>query len=127
MGSKNRLEYHVVLSTKWHRPALAGLEEKLYAALEHAAFGQEFEFVEMGSEKGTHVHLIVRARPTLSVEQIVDRIKQLTTWELWAKERPTLEKYYWDGKRRLWSKGYFVDSLGRVSRDVILDYVRRQA
>lgn len=127
MGSKNRLEFHLVFSTKYHNAALLGLEQSVYAAMRNAARGQQFDIVEMAVDKGTHIHLVVRLRPSLSVEQVVSRLKQLTTLELWSKHEDELVKKYWAGKKILWSKGYFAESMGKVSRDVVLDYVRKQA
>lgn len=127
MGSKTQLTYHLIFVTKYRKPALLGIEERVYAALEHAARGGLFSITEMGVDLGNHVHLVVEAEPTVSVAQIVRRLKQLTTLELWATSRPELSQFYWGKKRRLWNEGYFAGSVGSVSRESVLDYVRRQA
>lgn len=127
MTSLTRLDYHLVFVTKYRRPALAGLESSIYTAFRNAARGGKFEILEMGCDLGNHVHLVVRADPTVSISQLVRRLKQLTTLELWASEGPRLKKHYWKKKRLLWSNGYFASTVGAVSRDVVLDYVRKQA
>lgn len=73
-----------------------------------------------------HVHVVVSVHPSLSVSTVVSRLKQLTTYWLWLVEEEELSKYYWGSKRLLWSGGYFAESIGRVSRDTVLDYVRGQ-
>jgi len=79
--------------------------------------------VAMGVETGNHVHLVVRISPSVCVSEVVGRLKQRSTFDLWASHEGVLKKHYWSGKRLLWGGGFFVDSVGRVPRGVVLDYV----
>lgn len=126
MASKNRLEAHVVLTTKYRRPVLTGLEEAIYDSFLKAEFGQQWEILAMGVEDGNHVHLAVRYHPTVALSDIVSRVKQRSTFDLWESHCSFLRKTYWREKRLLWAKGYFADSIGAVPRDKILAYVTKQ-
>lgn len=84
----------------------------------------EFRIVAIGVDKD-HVHLVVKAKPSLSPLMIVRRLKQMTTTELWKTEEKHLKQYYW-GKRKLWSGGYFCSTVGQVSEDKVLEYVKNQ-
>lgn len=123
---KNRLRYHVILSTKYRRSCLSGVESVVYDSFRNAEARSDFRVVEMGIDDGDHIHLVIKSKPSLSPEQIVRRLKQLTTHDLWAREASHFKKFYWK-KKVVWSSGYFVSTIGSVSDKVVLDYVRKQA
>lgn len=126
MGTRTRLEYHLGFSTRHHKPSLLGLESDVFQAMDNAARGQQFEILEAAIDKSTHIHLIVCLRPTISIQQVVDRLKRLSNLELWSNHEAQLKKSYWTGKRALWDKEYFAESISKASRDVILNYIRQQ-
>lgn len=123
---KNRLRYHIILSTKYRRDCLRGIESSVYAVFKQIELKSDFKIVEMGIDNGDHIHLVVKSKPSLSVDQIVRRLKQLSTADLWSREEFHLRNFYWK-KRVLWSSGYFVSTVGSVSDKVVLDYVKNQA
>lgn len=124
--AKNRLRYHIILSTKYRRGCLSGIESTVYDVFRGVEGKSDFKIVEMGIDEGDHVHLVVKTKPSLSPDQIVRRLKQLSTRELWVRESLHLKRFYWK-KKVLWSSGYFVSTVGSVSDKVVLDYVRTQA
>lgn len=126
MASRNRIEVHVVLTTKYRRTALRGLEKDIDASFARAAKGQDWTIVAMGVEDGNHVHVVLRLHPSVAVSDAVARLKQYSTFDLWEKRAASLRPFYWKKKRLLWGSGYFVDSVGRVPREKILAYVRKQ-
>lgn len=125
MSSKNRIETHVVLTTKYRRKALFGVEELLKESFQRSCFGQKWDVIASGVEDGNHVHLAIRSHPTIAPSEIIARIKQITTHDLWEKEKEHMKKFYWKKKRLLWGNGYFIDSIGRIPRDKVLDYVSK--
>ena len=117
-----------MLVTKYRKRALAGIESTVETALRAAARNGQFELVEFGCGGGDHVHCVLRLEPTVSVAQVVRRLKQLTTLHLWAVEQKALRKYYWRKDRRLlWSSGYYCATVGDVSKSTVLEYVRKQS
>lgn len=122
--SKHRLEYHIVLTTKYRKKCLSEIEGKVKESFFRAS-DSKLRVSEVGIDQ-VHVHIVVSVHPSLSVSTVVSRLKQLTTYWLWSVEGESLSNYYWGSKRLLWSGGYFAESVGRMSRDTILDYVRGQ-
>ena len=122
--SKHRLEYHIVLTTRYRKKCLTTIEDKVKESFFRSS-SSKLRVSEVGVEQD-HVHVVVSVHPSLSVSTVVSRLKQLTTYWLWLVEEEELSKYYWGSKRLLWSGGYFAESVGRVSRETILDYVRGQ-
>lgn len=125
--AKTRLRYHLIFSTKYRRKCLLGTEQQVYAAMRAAEQVSHFTIVEMAVDLGDHIHLVVEVKPSLSLEQVVRRLKQLSTWELWATESNHLKKYYWGSQKLLWTHGYFASTIGAVSDQVVLEYVKKQA
>lgn len=122
--SKHRLEYHIVLTTKYRKKCLSEIEGKVKESFFRAS-DSKLRVSEVGIDQD-HVHVVVSVHPSLSVSTVVSRLKQLTTYWLWSVEGESLSNYYWGSKKILWSGGYFAESIGRVSRDTVLDYVRGQ-
>lgn len=125
--SVTRLRYHVILSTKYRKPISTVLSEKEVISLLESAVSKcsGVKLIACGFDKD-HVHLVVDISPKWSVSQVVGRIKQLSTYDAWAKYADELSDFYWGKKRMLWSSGYFCESIGNVSEEKVLDYVGGQ-
>jgi len=76
-----------------------------------------------GNIRRDDVHLLVGVPPSLSVSKLVQRIKGVTSRKL-LQENRGLNKAYWG--RHLWSRGYFVASIGDVTDEVIARYIENQ-
>lgn len=123
---KGRLTYHFVFATKYRRKSLLGLEQDVYASVSKLALKSEFKVLEMAVEDGGHLHLVVEAKQTVSPEQIARWIKQRTTFDLWRLHSSVLSKFYWKGKKVLWSGGYYCGTVGNVSTSTVIEYVKKQ-
>ena len=88
------------------------------------ADGSEFE-IEVMETDVNHVHFLIRYIPRLSISQIVRRLKQESTRQIWILYPTILRKQYWYQKL-LWSDGYFVCSIGEASPDTIREYILNQ-
>lgn len=126
MGSKTNLRYHLVLTTKYRRPALKGIEQDVYAAFRQVESFSEFTIQVMGIEGGNHIHLVLRASPTYSIASLVNRIKGMTLRILWDQCSDHLSAYYWGHSKKLWHGAYYCDTTGNVSSDAVLNYVKHQ-
>jgi REP element-mobilizing transposase RayT len=79
--------------------------------------------LEIGTDKD-HVHFLVQSVPNYSPTKLVQIIKSLTAREIFHRV-PTIKKRLWGGE--LWSKGYFISTVGRHgNEEVIREYVRQQ-
>ncbi len=125
--AKTHLRYHVILATKYRRKALSGIETDTYDTFRSVEADSAFRIIDMGIDNGDHIHLVLKFRPALSVEQVVRRIKHLTTTRLWTTHEHHLRQHYWGTKKKLWSGGYFASTIGPVSEQTVLAYVQKQA
>lgn len=70
-----------------------------------------------------HLHMMIFYSPNVSVAQIVRRLKQITTNDIWKKF--DLSYHFWKEKT-FWSDGYFVCSIGNASEETIRNYIENQ-
>lgn len=124
--SKTRLHYHIVLATKYRKKVLNLIEcEEIIK--ESVSQCQGTQLRDYGVENTyDHIHLVISLKPSVSIGSFVKRFKQLSTHKAWAENAVELGKVYWGNKKRLWSSGYFAESLGCVSEDIVLEYVKNQ-
>ena len=126
MGSVTNLKYHVVLTTKYKKPALLGIEQSVYQAFRHVEAVSDFTILDMNVEGGSHIYLAIKMSPRFSVDSMMNRIKGLTLHYLWQEESDHLSKFYRGTKRKLWHGAYFCATLGDVSKDTALNYIKKQ-
>mgnify|MGYP004559098191 CR=1 FL=1 len=82
--------------------------------------------VELMETDKDHMHLLINYDPKVSVLQIVRRLKQETTFELWKVHEAYLKKHFWK-EHVFWSDGYFACSIGEgASYDIIQKYIKNQ-
>lgn len=72
-----------------------------------------------------HIHLLVRSEPKVSVLSIVRALKSISTRNIWKDYYSELRKEFWY-RNMFWSRGYFVCSIGNVSYDTMVKYIKEQ-
>lgn len=88
--SKHYLKAHIILVTKYRRNILVGqLNDDIKQIFQSIANGSEFEIEVMESDID-HIHFLIRYIPRLSVSQLVRRLKQESTRQLWLLYHTTL-------------------------------------
>ena len=122
--AKVHIRYHIILSTKYRKDILVGIEYDVEKAFMDLSNRCNFKIIKIGIDKD-HVHLLIKSCPSLSILQIVRRLKQLSTKELWKTKENHLKKYYCK-KKILWSKGYFCSTVGEASEKTIEEYIKNQ-
>lgn len=122
--SKTRLVYHIIFSTKYRRKALEPIFESVLESVKYAESKSSFKILYMNTD-GDHLHLLVKCKPTFSVDQIVRRMKQFSTVFLWEKQGEYLSKFYWK-RHQVWTGGYFAATVGDVSEKNVAKYIKNQ-
>jgi len=123
--SKYLLKVHIVLATKYRKKLLKGsLDEDMKQIIFELSKGQKWNIDTMQSDID-HIHILVDYQPTISVFEIVHRIKQLSTFRIYKRYSNFLKKYYW-AENTFWSDGYFACSTGDASTETIMEYIRTQ-
>lgn len=117
------LKYHVVWITKYRKPVLnEEIGTRTRDIIRQICASLDVEILK-GSIRRDHVHLLVSMPPTVSVSKLVQRIKGVTSRKL-LQENQGLNRAFWG--RHLWSRGYFVASIGEVSEEIISKYIEEQ-
>lgn len=123
--AKTSLRYHIIFSTKYRKKALTNIHSTVLEAFRYAEKNSSVRIIEMNTDED-HIHLLITFKPALSIEQVVRRLKQLTTHYLWEREESHLREHYWGAKKRLWTGGYFCATIGEASESTIVNYIKNQ-
>lgn len=120
--TKFLIVYHIILVAKYRHPILNLFNIKdIFKTIE-----KESDFIILEMEVDiNHIHLLIQSVPKYSISQVIRKLKQESTIISWMKHHEILHKYYWK-RKVLWSKGYFVCTIGNASKDVIQKYIRNQ-
>ena len=94
MGARTTLIYHVVLTTKYRRKALLGIEQETYKAFRKIEAHSSFKILDMGIGDRNHIHLVVKSSPQYSVSGIVNRLKGWSLYHLWNNSSEHLSSFY---------------------------------
>ena len=124
-GSHTRydLKIHIIWITKYRKPVLyCQVVQRLRDLVREICKGEDVHILR-GHVSKDHVHLFVSKPPGLSESKLVQRIKGKTLYKMMG-EFKTLQKQFWGC--HLWAIGYFVASIGNVTDEVILEYIKNQ-
>lgn len=124
--SKYSLKAHIVFVVKYRKKLInKDIDFFLKTKIKQIEDRSDFRIELMETDKD-HIHLLEDYDPKVSIVQIVRRLKQETTFELWKVHESYLKKHFWQ-ERTFWSDGYFACSIGEgVSYDTIQEYIRNQ-
>lgn len=118
------LKYHIVWITKYRKPVLSEeIGKRVRDIVRQICTSLDVEIIK-GNIRRDHVHLLVSMPPTESVSKLVQRMKGVTSRKL-LQENQGLNRAFWG--RHLWSRGYFVASIGEVSEEIISSYIEDQS
>ncbi len=123
--AKARLRYHVIFSTKFRRRCLDAIRNEVIASFREAERHSHFRIHKMELDSD-HIHFLLEFPPKYSIEQTVRRLKMYSTKYLYEHCGEYLQKFFWKGKRILWTHGYFCSTIGEVSEGKIVDYIDKQ-
>ena len=115
------LGYHLIWCPKYRRKVLTEeIQKRLKELLIEKAknLGVEIEKMETMPD---HIHLFVKAKPVDAPHFIVGQLKGYTSKYL-REEFPQLKKRL----PTLWTRSYYVESVGHISEETIKKYIENQ-
>ena len=118
--STYNVAYHVVFSPEYRYNLLRdSAAERLKTLLLQAAshLGIIIQAMEVMPD---HVHLFIIARPTISIPQIVQYLRGYSSYFM-RKEFTYLRRY-----PSLWTRSYFVETVGHISEKTVVHYIENQ-
>jgi putative transposase len=117
------LKYHLVWITKYGKKVLMGpVAERLRELIRQICKANEV-YILKGHVSKDHIHLLVSVPPQLSVSKLVQYLKGKSSIKL-QQEFKHLQKEYWG--RHIWARGYFAASSGKVTDEIIAEYINKQ-
>jgi len=72
-----------------------------------------------------HIHYMIEYEPTISISKITNLMKSYITFHIWETEYVYLKNYLWREKT-FFTDGYFVCSIGNVSKEQLQKYIENQ-
>ena len=115
------LSYHLIWCPKYRRSVLSPeIQDRMLILLREKAAQLEVDIVE-ANILPDHVHLFVRLKPIHSPHFVIGQFKGYTSNVLrheFSKLKSRLPT--------LWTRSYFVDSVGKLNEKTIRRYVRNQ-
>ena len=123
--NKTLLLYHFVFPVKYRRKIFTDeVSEKLKEVCTGIGEAYEMRFIEIGMEED-HVHMLVQGIPSMSVTQMVMKIKSITAREIYRAYPRIRKEILWGGN--IWTSGYYANTVGQYgSKDVIIRYIQNQ-
>lgn len=118
--SVSRLTVHIVWVTKYRYHVLKGDVQQRCRDLIIQICNAENVNILKGVVSKDHVHIHVEYPPSLSVSDMVKRIKGRTS-RLLQQEFPALGKKYWG--RHFWGVGYGAWSTGNITDEMVQEYL----
>ena len=123
--SKTNLKYHVIFSTKYRRKCLSAIREHVLAAFRYSEKISDFQILTMEIDKD-HIHFLLTFKPSLSIEQVIKRMKQISTSYLYDQCSKYLGLFYYGDKNIIWTRGYFCSTIGAVSEETARQHIENQ-
>lgn len=121
--STYNVAYHIVFSPKYRYNLVRyRAAERLKTLFLQAAshLGIIIQAMEVMPD---HVHLFIIARPTISIPQIPQILQYLKGYSSYfmRKEFTYLRRY-----PSLWTRSYFVETVGHISEKTVVNYIQNQ-
>ncbi|HPI29122.1 MAG TPA: IS200/IS605 family transposase [Bacteroidales bacterium] len=116
----SRMSAHIVWVTKYRYHVLKGDVQQRCRDLLIQICNSENVQIMKGVVSKDHVHMHVEYPPSLSISDLVKRLKGRTSRMLQV-EFPELGKRYWG--RHFWAIGYGVWSTGNITEEMVQEYL----
>jgi putative transposase len=115
------LKIHLVCVTKYRRPVFTAESLALIEnSFKEVARKMDFQIQEFNGESD-HIHSIIEFPPKLSISQIVNALKGVSSRRYGQAGYPKPL-----GKDALWSPSYFASSIGGAPLEILKKYIQDQ-
>ncbi len=123
--SKTKLRYHLIFSTKFRKKCLDLIKSSIFKYCILAEISKKTFFIETMEIDKDHIHFLLTIKPSESISNVVKILKQFSTYYVWKNNKNCISKFYWK-KHYLWTRGYFICTVGECSEERIKKYINEQ-
>ena len=118
--SLSNLTVHLVWSTKYRYSVLEGdIKQRCRSILIQICESEDVRILK-GVVSKNHIHMHVEYRPSLSISDLVKKLKGRSSRKI-QQEFPELKKRYWG--RHFWGIGFGCWSTGNITDDMVNEYL----
>lgn len=121
---KYLIQYHIIWCPKFRYEVLDRNADITLKQILHKICDDYNYVVKALEVMPDHIHIFVDAPQTVAPCDVVRTLKSISALELF-KAYPQLKRFY---ARRgvLWSRGYFISSVGHISESTVIKYIEEQ-
>jgi len=117
------LKYHLVWTTKYHKPVLSGrIGYRVRDLIREICATNNVQIIR-GHVSKDHIHLFLSAPPQLSISKLAQYLKGKTSRKI-LQDNPTLNKKFWG--KHFWSRGFFATTSGAITDEMVMEYIQNQ-
>ena len=111
--STYRCQYHIVFAPKYRRKVIYGeIRQDIGEILRKLCERKEVEIIE-AETCNDHIHMLVSIPPHISISQFMGYLEGKNTLMIYDRHVNLKYKY---GNRSFWARGYYVDTVGKISK-----------
>lgn len=113
--------YHIIWCPKYRRKVLEPpIDNRLKEILTNTADKHKW-CIEKMEVMPDHIHIFIKINPTDTISYVVNQLKGVSSKTL-REEFPSLKKRI----PSLWTRSYYVESIGHISEETIKKYIEEQ-
>ena len=118
----SRMTVHLVWVTKYRFKVLTGdIQARCRELLIQICDSEDVRILS-GVVSKDHIHMHIEYPPSLSISELVKRLKGRSS-RLLQREYNALKKRYWG--KHLWAIGYGAWSTGNITEEIVQEYLKR--
>lgn len=106
-----------------HKVLINELKHSLKNKIVDICNNYQYIILELSVEPD-HIHLALKIKPNIAISSVIRNIKSITGYYI-LKEFPELKRKYFRNNQ-FWTNGYYVSTIGNVSKENILKYIQSQ-
>lgn len=122
---KYKLQYHIIFGTKYRKRILDGVRDPLFESFHRSETLGDYSgkwSIERMNIDNAHIHFLISTQPEVPISSVIKIMKQTSTYDMYQKCFDYMTKFY-RKKHKLWTSGYFVLTIGEVSKKTTLQYI----
>ena len=121
---KYLIQYHIIWCPKFHYSVLGENVEQILKQILHNICDKYVYRIKALEVMPDHIHIFVDVSQTVAPCDIVRTLKSISAIELF-KAFPQLKRFY-ARCGTLWSRGYFISTVGHISEATVIKYIEEQ-
>ena len=120
-----KLEYYLVVATKYRHPVLTEEITEYLKEIVNDVFKEHWNctVISVNTDKD-HIHILFEAPPQVQLSKLINNFKTVSSRLVRKKFPEYLAKYYW--KPYFWSMSYYIGSVSDTTEDVVKHYIETQ-